>query len=152
VFGFVDQDDPGGVAAQDIAGGFEVIRRGEDQLDRSGGQRRFELLGIRLIIDRYHHPARGQDGKRRDDPDRRVGRPNRNPAAPAEPGVLQPAGQAERLVGDGRAVPARNTVFCEGDDARVLVARREIAQQTDDVPTIDQEALMVPTAATGCTA
>jgi len=31
-------------------------------------------------------------------------------------------------------------------------AADRIAQQTDDVPTIDQEALMVPTAATGCTA
>jgi hypothetical protein len=65
---------------------------------------------------------------------------------------LQPAGQAERLVGDGRAVPARNAIFRKGDYTRVLAARREIAQQTDDVPTIDQEALMVPTAATGCTA
>ena len=128
------------------------MRCGEDQPDRSGGQGRFELLRIRQIIDRHHHPARGQDGECRHDPDRRVGRPNRDWAVPAEPGVSQPVGQAERLVGDGPAVPARNTVFCEGDDARVLVARREIAQQTDDVPTIDQEALMVPTAATGCTA
>ena len=128
------------------------MRRGEDQPDATGGQRRFELLGVRQIIDRHHHPARGQDGERRYDPDRRVGRPNRDPAVPTEPGVLQPAGQAQRLVGDGPAVPARNTVFREGDDARVLAARREIAQQTDDVPTIDQEALMVPTAATGCTA
>src|SRR5207244_13659231 len=91
-------------------------------------------------------------GERRDDPDRGVGRPNRDPAAPTDLGVSQPVGQAEHLVGEGPAVPARNTVFREGDDARVLVARREIAQQTDDVPTLDQEALMVPTAATGCTA
>ena len=29
-FGFVDEDDPDGVGAQDIAGGFEMIGRGKD--------------------------------------------------------------------------------------------------------------------------
>ena len=104
------------------------MRRGEDQPHVTGGQRRFELLGVHQIIDRHHHPSRRQDGERRDDPDRRVGRPNRNPTAPTDLGVSQPVGQAEHVVGDCSAVPSRNAVFSEDDDARVLVARFEIAQ------------------------
>ena len=49
-------------------------------------------------------------------------------SAVGEPSVLQPVGQAERLVGDGPAVPARNIVFRKRHDARVLVARFEITQ------------------------
>src|SRR5215471_17503329 len=122
------------------------MHRGEDQLDRSGDYRRFELLCIRQIIDRHHHPASGQDGERRHDPDRRVGRPNRDSAVAADPGVLQPMGQAQRLVAYGRAVPARNILFREGDHTRVQPARREVVQQTDDVPTFDQATLTVATA------
>src|SRR5262245_50004900 len=59
-------------------------------------------------------------------------------------------GHAQRPVAHSRAVPARNILFREGDHTWVLPARREVAQQTDDVPTVDQVALMVATAATGC--
>jgi hypothetical protein len=38
-------------------------------------------------------------------------RPNREVAAPTDPGASQPVGHAERLLGDGPAVPARNIIF-----------------------------------------
>jgi hypothetical protein len=69
------------------------------------------LVGPRARVDRRHHPARGQDSERRHDPDRRVGRPNRDVAASTDPDASQPVGHAERLLGDGPAIPARNTIF-----------------------------------------
>jgi len=114
------------------------MRRGEDQPDRSGGQRRFELLGIRLIIDRHHHPAApGRRAPRRSRPESWA--PKSRPGCPDRPDVLQPWAKRSALSATVRC-PARNTVFSEGDHARVLVARPEIAQQTGDIPTIDQSA------------
>jgi hypothetical protein len=104
------------------------MRRGEDQPGAAGIQCRFELFRICLIIDGYEHPAHRQDAQSRSDPDRRVGRPERDCLAPVDSVFTQAASQAQRLLGERFAGPCHDAGFAERDDGWVPSSRREPVQ------------------------
>ena len=69
------------------------------------GERRLDLLVIRLIVDRRQHASRRQDPESSGNPTRRVGRPQRDWNALRDAMTTQLMRKPERAIGKVRTVP-----------------------------------------------
>ncbi len=84
----------------------------QDGLRRAAGDDVGRFVGLEPGVDRHQHPTRGQQPERRDDPLRRIGRPDRDPIALIDTQISESAcgatysldsfgkGEAQRTVDD----------------------------------------------------
>jgi hypothetical protein len=85
------------------------------------------LYGVGQVVDRHQHSTGRQPSKRCGDPRRRVGRPQRYPAALARGGSREPASQAQHLVDQCCALPDLAAARPKRDDRRVPATRLQVA-------------------------